>query len=121
MTNITILNSKGLFESTAATNQYVTESGKKLSFTVNAKETKDPLFIVIDLSNTSVSDAKLCFCDNKETDLEGGKLNLIPITTAGIKDESGNISFEIKSDTVTFDASMKILVGIISYTPVINH
>ncbi len=121
MTNITVLNCNGLFESFAEADQYITESGKNISLSVNAKDTKDPLFITIDMSGVSATDAKLCFGDSKEIALTGGKVNIIPVTTAGSKDEKGDISFKISSETVTFDSSMKIAVRIISYTPVINH
>lgn len=102
----------------------VSGTDKTISFEVNAANTKDPLFFIIDLSAVFVG-VKINVLNTKgeiinSTPLSPGTTNIFTATTFGCV-ENGKMAMEFECIDGNFASDMKISVSAFSHVPVVNH
>ena len=86
---------------------------------LSLSQSKDPIFLLLDLTETPVG-AFITFNKGETITLDAGGMGIVPITTYGIA-EAGKISFSVKGKDAPISGDMKIKLYSFSHINVINH
>lgn len=123
---ISTSNIHGLFNVNGINMTTVTESAATAEFTASVKNGKDPIFVIVDMGsaagiNISIN---LISADGKKVTsigLSGQAINIIPITSYGIADEKGVISFNLTRNGGNILPDMNVQVGVFTHSAVVNN
>lgn len=116
-TEINVLKSDGLFKASSETFTTL----KNATFQFDTRDTKDPLFLLIDIPSGATGEYTLSFKNNEKIiSLGAEKLNVIPITTKDSMDENGKVIVVLATNSGAIQ-NLNIKTAIVSYTAVINH
>ncbi len=103
----------------------VNENSRSVEFTTDVSDTKDPIYVILNLSTTFISsnfeilseDGKI----TREISLEPCTFNIIPVTTYGCVTKDGKVNFRLTGVSGEIETSMAIKIGAFTHISVINR
>ena len=103
----------------------VNENSRSVEFTTDVSDTKDPIFVVIDLTTTFISSELELLSDEGKTvcvaNLDPCSFNIFPVTTYGCVNKEGKVTFRLTGISGDLESSMAIKIGAFSHIDVVNN
>lgn len=123
MTVINTITNSGLFNVTAEDFQVITESGNEIPMQADLSGGREPITVIIDIPEGTSGEFQLS-CKggwNNTIPLSAGKLNVMHITSYGLREEGGMGNFLLSTTNESGFASLGVKIAFIKYIAVINN
>ena len=103
----------------------INHNGESVELTTDISGTKDPIFVIIDLTTTFISSELELLSDEGKTvfvaDLDPCSFNIFPVTTYGCVNKEGKVTFRLTGISGDLESSMAIKIGAFSHIDVVNN